>query len=121
MFCFFLLRFRFLFFGAGADALGSSGSPVKVSGRGRGRFLPVTFREEGCSRVGSVVRVTNGGLVDEPVPAVLAFVSTVAAVAKVVAVRGSLPRFDFFFFLVATACPAVMINRALGHEKKRVA
>jgi len=117
VFCFFLLRFRFLFFGPGADALGSSESPAGVSGRGRGRFLPATFREERFSGVGSAVLVTNGRLVDEPVPA---FVSTVAVVAGVVPVRGSLPRFDFLFFLVATACPAVMVNRALGHEKKRV-
>lgn len=120
MFCFFLLRFRFLFFGAGADALGSSESPAGVSGGGRGRFLPVTFREEGFSGVGSVVLVTDGGLVDKSVPVVLAFVSAVVVATKAVPVRGSLPRFDFFFFLVATACPAVMVNRALGHEKKRV-
>jgi hypothetical protein len=85
------------------DALGSSESLVGVSEGGKGRFLPVTFREEGFSGVGSVVRVTIGGLAERSAP-----------------VRGSFPGFDFFFFfLVVTARPAVMVNRALGHERKR--
>ena len=82
--------------------------------------MPATFREERSSGVGSVVLVTDEGSVDKPVPVVLAFVSAVVVAAKVVPVRGSSPRLDFFFFLVATACPAVMVNRALGHEEKRV-
>ena len=102
------------------EALGSSESPVGASEGGKGRFLPVAFREEGFSGVGSVVRVTNGGSTEKSVPVVPAFVYIVVVVVKAVPVRGSLPAFDFFFFfLVVTACPAVMVNRMLGHEKKR--
>ena len=85
------------------DAPGSSESPVGASEGGKGRFLPVAFREGGFSEDGSAVRVTSEGLVDKSVP--------------VVPVRGSLPAFDFFFLVVA-ACPAVMVNRVLRHEKK---
>ena len=120
MFCFFLFRLRFLFFGADVDAPGSSESPAGVSEGGKARFLPVTFREGGFSRAGSVVRVTDEGLVEESVPAVLAFVYIVVVVAEAVPVSGSLPSFDFFlFFLVVTACPTVMVNRVLGHKKER--
>jgi len=88
------------------DTPGSSESPVGASEGGKGRFLPVAFMEDGFSEDGSVVRDTSGGLVDKSVP--------------VIPVRASLPAFDFlFFFLVVAACPAVMVNRVLGHGRKR--
>lgn len=102
------------------DALGSSESPVGVSEGGKGRFLPVTFMEVGSAAV--VTRISgccmDGEFTENSAPSVPAFTSIVVVV-KAVPVRGSLADLDFFFFLVVTVCPAVVVNRVSGHKNER--
>ena len=53
-----------------------------------------------------------------PVPSM--FVSTVVVV-EAAPVRGSLAFLVlFFFFLVVAACPAVVVNRVLGHKREQM-
>jgi len=83
-----------------------------VSEGGKGRFLLFTFSEEASSCVGPVgVWIsgcdTNREVVENSVPPA--------------PVRGSLALLDLLvFFLAVAVCPAVVVNRVLGHKREGV-